>query len=96
MSEINSHLMTPQHPRWDEFCERLGGPEGCNFQGDGGANTSWTCAGGTDKTFATHILTAMGLSADDVAWSLEYFSAHGGHCDCEILFNVDERREAIE
>ncbi len=25
-----------------------------------------------------------------VAASLEYFAKHGGHCDCEVLMNVDE------
>ena len=24
--------MTRTHPRWNEFCERLNGPEGCNFR----------------------------------------------------------------
>ena len=81
-------LMTPEHPRWEEFCERLSGPEGCDFQGEG-ATARWRCWG---TYHASAILILMGLSTDDVAWSLEYFSAHGGHCDCEILFNVD--REA--
>lgn len=91
MNEIKSNLMTLQHPRWDEFCERLAGPEGCNFQDE--PKTSWQCAGGTDQTFARKILIAMGLSADDVAGSLEYFSTRGGHCDCEILFNVADKDE---
>ena len=80
--------MTPQHPRWDEFCERLEGPEGCDFQ-KVGADTRWSCEGGTEKPRATRILTAMGLSAEDVQWSLAYFEELGGFCDCEILFNVD-------
>jgi len=25
----------------------------------------------------------------DIAASLEFFMAHSGHCDCEILYNVD-------
>jgi hypothetical protein len=31
----------------------------------------------------------MGFGLDDVVASLDYFNEHGGHCDCEILFNVD-------
>lgn len=85
--------MTPLHPRWEEFCERLEGPEGCNFQGEGPALT-WSCGGGTDKTHARRILIAMGLSDEDVEWSLGYFEIRGGFCDCEILFNVDGVREA--
>lgn len=79
--------MTPEHPRWEEFCNRLGGPEGCNFQegAEPPHTITWNCAGGSDKTFATKILEAMDM---DVAASLAHFDAHGGHCDCEILFNV--------
>ena len=79
-------VMTPEHSRWEEFCKRLAGPEGCNFKtGAKHGTTMWKCAGGDDKTFATKILKAMGMS---VAASLAYFDEHGGHCDCEILFNV--------
>ena len=78
-------VMTPEHPRWEEFCNRLAGPEGCDFQKKPDGNTTWKCAGGTDKTFATKILKAMHV---DMAASLAYFDEHGGHCDCEILFNV--------
>jgi hypothetical protein len=72
--------MTPHHPRWDEFCERLAGPEN-------GANAIDACA--HDHTAAIATLFAMGFSEDDVTASLDYFTAHGGHCDCEILFNLD-------
>ena len=78
-------IMTLQHPRWEEFCERLAGPEGCAFRKKPDGNTTWKCAGGNDKTFAAKILKAMRM---DVAASLAYFDAHGGLCDCEILFNV--------
>jgi hypothetical protein len=82
-------LMTPKHPRWDEFCERLEGPEGCHFRPRlDQPGSTWTCAGGRDKTFAIQILTAMGFSSEDIAWSLQFFEVHGGFCDCEILFNV--------
>jgi hypothetical protein len=83
--QATKEVMTDKHPRWEEFCNRLAGPEGCNFRKKPDGNTTWTCFGGTDKTFATRILEAMGM---DVTASLAYFSEHGGHCDCEILFNV--------
>jgi len=84
-------LMTPEHPRWEEFCARLEGPEGCHFiDAPNKLGCTWTCAGGTDKTFATMILRAMGFSDADVQWSLDYFETQGGYCDCEILFNVDK------
>ena len=82
-------VMTPEHPRWKEFCSRLAGPDGCNFRekvpGDA-ASATWNCRGGTDKTFAAKILRDMGM---DVERSLAFFDEHGGHCDCEILFNVE-------
>lgn len=77
-------LMTPEHESWDEFCERLGGPEGCDFQEKG-----WKCKGGTDKTFATAILKKYYPDVD-VPATLAYFEDNGGYCDCEILFNVDK------
>lgn len=91
MSLTPEHVMTPHHPRWDEFCDRLGGPDGCNFQGEG-AELHWTCGGGRDKSAAIRILLAMGLSEEDVLWSIKYFDQQGGFCDCEILFNVDPAR----
>jgi Protein of unknown function (DUF2695) len=30
----------------------------------------------------------------DIAASLEFFMANGGHCDCEILLNVDAMSES--
>lgn len=87
-------FMNPSHPRWREFCERLEGPDGCNFRektpGDPDSIT-WTCGGGMDKTFAAAILKKMGFSELAIEASLAYFEAYGGHCDCEILFNVESR-----
>ncbi len=84
-------VMTPQHPRWSEFADRLYGPEGCNFveepEHDGHPTFTWQCGSGTDKTFAETILRT--IDGVDVEGSLQYFEAHGGYCDCEILFNVD-------
>lgn len=79
--------MTPAHTLWDEFIERLEGPEGCNFQEDEHGKITWRCMGGSDKSFATAILETM-LNID-VAGSLRFFERYGGYCDCEILFNVE-------
>ena len=87
-------FMNPSHPRWDEFCNLLEGPEACDFKErvPGDPNTvTWTCKGGMDKTFARAILTKMGFSELATEASLVYFDDHGGHCDCEILFNVEKR-----
>ena len=34
------------------------------------------------------LLTVMGCDFDA---SLAFFREHGGYCDCEVLFNVDQR-----
>ena len=80
-------VMTPQHPKWREFCDRLTSSDGCNFQEDENGKITWRCRGGHDKSFATQILQSY--SNIDIKASLQYFDEHGGHCDCEILFNVD-------
>jgi hypothetical protein len=90
--------MTKHHPQWDEFCDRLEGPDGVNPQpgprtnpdGTVSEGWSWTCAGGNDKSLASRILIAMGFTNEQVAASLAYFESKGGFCDCEILFNVAE------
>lgn len=87
----NVEIMTPAHHQWDDFCDRLEGPDGCDFRektpGDARSAT-WKCNGGRDKTFARQILCQMGFDGDSINLSFKYFEAHGGHCDCEILFNV--------
>jgi hypothetical protein len=70
-------VMTPAHPRWDEFCERLDETiehRGCNGCGHPAAHEG-----------ARAILASMDM---DVGESLAVFHARGGHCDCEILLNV--------
>ena len=80
--------MTAIDPRWDEFRNRLGGPEGCNFHeetpGDLDSMT-WRCD--HDHRRAKKILLDMGY---DIDTSIQYFNDLGGFCDCEILFNVGE------
>lgn len=80
-----AEIMTPKHPQWEEFLDRLEGPEGCNLkEGDNGIE--WTCE--HDHALATAILKTM--PGVDVAGSIAYFEENGGMCDCEILFNVVE------
>jgi hypothetical protein len=87
-------IMTPSHKKWKTFVKRLQGKEGCNFrnnrkEGPGNpADTIWNCSSDEKKPFARKILKDMGLTTTEIRQSLEYFSAHGGYCDCDILFNV--------
>ena len=74
-------VMTKEHPKWEEFCKRLRGPEGCDFREGGTA-----CIGGRDKRFAIRILRTY--EDIDIQETINYFEQHGGYCDCEILLNV--------
>lgn len=87
---MGAEVMTPEHPRWKEFAERLEGPEGCNFKDDGKGkedSITWECKGGRDQSKCRAILGAM--PEIDIGKSLVYFDEHGGYCDCEVLFNVN-------
>lgn len=79
-------VLSPDHPRWREFLERLEGPEGCDFKKDQKGQVIWRCKGSDDKSLATAIMESM--SDIDVPSSLTYFKGRGGRCDCEILFNI--------
>lgn len=78
--------MTKEHPDWDDFLRRLEGPGGCNFKPD----MTWKCNCSSKRLLATKILTDMGLGVEEIEQSMDYFSHYGGHCDCEIVFNVAE------
>lgn len=73
-------VMTPEHPKWNEFTLMLDGPEGVNRQGD-----TWHCR--NDLSGARAILESMG--GFDLDASLQYFNDNGAACDCEILLNID-------
>src|SRR5262245_25371280 len=46
------------------------------------------CRGSYD--LASSVLAQLGFSSEDSADVLQVLAARGGHCDCEILFNVAE------
>ena len=86
LRDRETEIMDRSHPRWEEFLQRLEGPEGCDFREDELGNVTWRCVGGNNKDFAIKILKDMG--GIDIEKSLAFFDDNGGHCDCEILFNV--------
>jgi len=79
-------VMTPAHPKWAEFVTRLAGPEGCHFRQVQGQFVS-DCDGEPSRPKATALLKDYDV---DVEASLAYFDEHGGHCDCEVVFNVEQ------
>lgn len=83
-------IMTPEHPRWDEFAYKL--DKACHFtQSDpkDPKTISWRCGGGNRKLFARRVLKQMRYSKTSIEASCRFFEERGGYCDCEILFNVD-------
>ena len=85
MATMNKH-----NPRWQEFVDRLEGPEGCNFTGKTPKTFRWECDSTITRPKATAIMTEMGLTPEEISESLVEFRRFGGHCDCEILFNCDD------
>ncbi len=51
---------------------------------------TWKCKSGNDKSLAKKILKKMKISENDITELLEECDEHGGHCDCEILFNAKD------
>jgi Protein of unknown function (DUF2695) len=68
-------ILTPSDPRWRTFVTALGSDV-----------LRHRCK--HDHRLAEQILGEMGDI--DVSGSVAFFRAHGGFCDCEILFNVED------
>lgn len=83
---MRTPLMTPLHPSWLGFVDQL--TAACDFRyvGPGPENIRWNCD--HDLRRARKLLESYGV---DVLGSLQYFRLHGGFCDCEVLFNVDQQ-----
>jgi Protein of unknown function (DUF2695) len=85
-------VLTPESPRWDEFANALfevtripGDPEAWLCDGDGNGESNPYLV----YRYAKKVMTDMGNV--DIPGTLAFFQAHGGYCDCEILFNVDRQ-----
>lgn len=83
--------MNYDHPRYNEFMDRLAAecdaretvsPQGAVM------GYNWDCDGDLSRTEA--VAFVMGL---DITKTLEFCKANGGHCDCEVLINVDGGEE---
>jgi hypothetical protein len=86
-----NQMMTPSHPQWQEFADTLAGPEGCDFKDNPDpAKITWTCSGGRECPKARTILQTMGCERGWSEASILFFASQGAHCDCEILFNVED------
>lgn len=87
------NLMTIDNPYWEKFFARL--VMAVNFRPRTGSNADaidakdiiWDCDGTLAK--ATEILNEIGNF--DIPATLEFFKNNGGHCDCEVVFNLPGR-----
>jgi len=87
---MSAAIMDSLHPRWNEFVDRLNGPEGLNWQPDpeDPGNDMWTRDGTPARPLARAILVDMGLTDTEISATFAWFDQHGGGCDCEIVWNV--------
>ena len=74
----------------DEFFLRLKGEEGCDFREDDNGKMTWKCKGGNDKTYSLQILKKMSISQSEIDEFLNFCHINEGHCDCEIIFNIND------
>lgn len=83
------NLMTPAHPKWNDFMVELEGPKGCRFRQKlvlGMRSPTWKCGGSIRRPICRRLLKKYKV---DVAATLEFFRERGGCCDCEVIFNVE-------
>jgi len=71
-----------------EFMERLNGKAGCNFRLEK-KEAVWTCS--NDFRLAKTILKDMKISKEEQVALFKVCRDNGGHCDCEILLNAEEK-----
>jgi hypothetical protein len=89
-----SDLMTPFHPRWEEFMERMDEWIDRRINVETGEET-WDCSSHPGCPLAITVLDAMSLTSSiDIDASLAYLAFHGGCCDCTIMLNVEASVEA--
>ena len=85
---MTKSVLTPQNPRWGEFVDRLSAAlyvDDESWQCDGDESNNRTTPEQVHR-HAKGVMATMG--GIDTAASLDFFKAHGGYCDCEILLNV--------
>ena len=75
------HLGT-KYKEYQDLFKYLG--RKCNFHENKKGKTEWTCFG--DLRFTEKFCSRHKLNFERVKHILQFF---GGHCDCEVLMNVD-------
>ena len=86
LPKFGNDVMTPLHKRWDEFRDLLTGVDGCDFKKNKKGEHAWMCK--HDHSLTCRVLKKH-FPKIDIEKTLAIFNRCGGHCDCEILFNVE-------
>ena len=79
-----AEVLTTESTRWREFADALS--EKALYISE----KQWRCDGDRGPNvyrYAKQVMLQMGEI--DIPGSTAFFRSRGGHCDCEILFNVD-------
>lgn len=86
-NQATASMLTPEHPRWDEFIEALSDDNvvfDLHNHLTPQAHHDWNYCK-SDLRHAEEIMHRMG--GIDVAGSLAFFRQHGAYCDCEIMLD---------
>lgn len=87
--KMKKKIMDKRNVNFTEFIEEL--DKKCNFRGQGD-EMKWDC--GNDHQFCKEIL--QNYENIDIEATIKYFEKNGGHCDCEVLFNVAKQKSPVK
>ena len=79
-----TEILTPKSRRWNEFRDALYVTLDAGWHCDCRRHRGQDC----EPRYAKRVMQNMGRV--DIEGSLAYFEHRGGHCDCQILFSVDD------
>jgi hypothetical protein len=78
-------VMDKSNHKWNEFLDML--HKEVNFRETSKGRHTWDCDGTLTKT--ENILREH-FPEVDIERSLDFMMQHGGYCDCEVIFNVED------
>ena len=79
----STQIMTPEHPQWNDFYERLIEELENEGKRQRKNNPEVQCP------IARRVLKEMGFNHEVCEASVSYFATKGGYSDLEVLLNVD-------
>jgi hypothetical protein len=86
MIHMDNAVMNPDNPKWTEFVEHLKTvltEEQPRYKDD---PPMWATFCNCTQELSHRVLREQ-FPEIDIVETFRYFHDHGGHCDCEILYN---------